>query len=217
VSYDYAADMLTALGDTEAAIIAHQNSMVLAEAMVAADRTNEKAFEALARSHAAIGSFNGSLGRPLEAAANYQKGANIFRRLLDGNPANASLGNMLGGTERWRCFYLMEATHLDAALAACLRSVEALEETVASTQPSAVLLGNLASTYTYTARVYRDLGYRSENPTSKDRYTRAALQWYDRALTTMQRPELDQLPYNREVYRDSVATERETLTVEGRQ
>ncbi|NNF57328.1 MAG: hypothetical protein HKN04_03720, partial [Rhodothermaceae bacterium] len=211
VCYDYIGVMHQALGHVEQSVVPNETSLQYAEAMVLADSSNQKAHEAVARSYSSLGRLMGQLGRVEPSLEAYQKATTFYGQMYARNPQNHSIGNMLGNSQRLFCRVLLRAERLTEALKICLEGIRTYEELVSIVEESAVVRGNLAATYAYTAQSYRALALAAPRGPQRQRYRADALRWYDRALTILYERDENHSEYDREVYPDTLAAERDAF------
>jgi non-specific serine/threonine protein kinase/serine/threonine-protein kinase len=208
VAYDYIGLLSLTLGDLERATPAFRTALAFAEQLVEADSANQKAFEALARSHASLGNALVRASRLDDGIASFERSAEVHRQLYARNPSNIEMANMLGNNQRRVCRILLGAARYPRALASCRESERVLEAVVIANRENAVVRANLGSSYVSSARVLREMATQATGDSSR-RFRDEARDRYERGLALLQ--ELQGSGAVSEIAPDSVRRELESL------
>jgi len=209
VCYDFIGAMHMELGAPALAAPAYRTALAFAESMVDADSANQKAFEALARSHASLGDVLVREDRLDDAVRSYDSAIGVLENLYARNTSNIELANMLGNSHRRLCRRLHEGQRPAEALSRCQAGEIVLEHVVANNRDNPIVRANLGMNYVLTARVYRALasGPRRDSTSS---WLGLARERYDRALVQLE--QLEGVEGNLEIPLDTVRAERDRLT-----
>jgi tetratricopeptide (TPR) repeat protein len=208
VAYDYIGNLSLTLGDLGRATPAFRTALAFAEQLVEADSANQKAFEALARSHASLGAALVQAGRLDDGIASFERSAEVRRQLYARNPRNIEMASMLGNNQRRICRILLTAARYPAALSSCRESERVLETVAAANRENAVVRANLGSSYVSSARVLRQMAVMATGDSSR-RFRDEARDRYERGLALLQ--ELQDSSVVPEIAPDSVRRELASL------
>jgi non-specific serine/threonine protein kinase/serine/threonine-protein kinase len=209
VCYRLSGIMALELGDLPSATSAYTEAQRVAEALVRADSSNQKAAEGLAFSRISLGEVLVMAGELDEAVLSFRRGIEVIERLNQRNPLNLELANMRGNGLRKLCRALQEGQRQEEALEWCLAAELTLKGAVAGNEGNAVVRSNLASAYVATARVYRGLARGAEASVAGQHREDARVRYED-ALHLLRGLEgTDAVP---EIEPDSVAAELARLT-----
>jgi len=172
-----------AFGNDAEELAAVRRSLGYANAMLAADGTNEKAREAAGRARLAFAMLLASRGQTDEADAAHRSVIALAHERYAEDTTNGEAGNRLALAQRFHCRTLAGALRYHDALSVCRTSIQIQERTNAL-GASSVLMGNLGSAYGHTARIYRALAQQTRGAT-RTRHLEAARQHYAKGVAIL--------------------------------
>jgi non-specific serine/threonine protein kinase/serine/threonine-protein kinase len=184
VGLDYLGLLHRALGHPEPSLAAHDESLAYAERLVAADPANQKAFEALARAHVSRGGLLVEMGRVEEGLLDSQRAVEIQTELLERNPKNTELGNMVGNSRRSLCRTFLAHGRAAEALEQCLEAARVHQAVVDVQKENAVVRGNLGYDHAFAARARVALAHDVPEP-ERVALLESALADFDRSLALL--------------------------------
>ncbi|GAB5535212.1 MAG: hypothetical protein Rubg2KO_14610 [Rubricoccaceae bacterium] len=206
-----------AFGREQDALAASRQSLEYADAMLAADETNEKAREAAGRARLALAMQLAGQGQIDEAEEAHVSSIALAQARFDEDTTNSEAGNRLALAQRFLCRTLAGAERYSEALEICLVSIRNQEHTNALGF-SSILQSNLGSAYGHTARIYHALARQSTGSARQD-YLDAARRHYERGIAILEevlagKEIADTGDLNWEVNPDTLASEYQIFLAE---
>ena len=202
------------LGRLDQALAAYEMALGIVEALAVVDSTDRRLRASVANSQEAIGNLLLKMKRPEETLGALQTALATRQSLYDEDPENAETGNKLALTRRALCNFHLETGRPEIALNHCEQTVT-LHETVVKNDPkNAVGRENLATSYAFSARVYRAMARRPAPQKTQRHHVQEALALYDKSLAIINGLKAEGIDWSWSIPLDTLVAERAALAAQ---